>query len=231
MVWHNCTENVMMPDHNNVALSSWQASEVKENYGIDCIPLGMGLNELEYKPVKDISDRFLFVARIDPRKGLHYAAKVCAELGVELDIIGGMPADDHPIFQHYLNDTLSFIKEHSNLHYLGEVSQEEKIKRMQEAKATILPYMPDAHSLVLIESMLCGTPVIALNEGAFVELNIHGITGFNMNRPEQMRNAIKAIGMIDRTTVRNYAMDKYSYKTIIPRYEKICQMISGGFRW
>ena len=120
---------------------------------------------------------------------------------------------------------------YDNIQYLGELTQEDKIHYLRTAKATILPYTPDAHSLVLIESMLCGTPVIALNNGAFQELNIHGRTGFNMNKPEQIKHAIKNIDMISRKDVVDYAWDRFSFLSVMPKYIDTAKAVSEGYTW
>ena len=66
----------------------------------------------------------------------------------------------------------------SEIEYVGEVSHGEKVELLQHARATLFPIeWEEPFGLVMIESMACGTPVIATRWGAVPEVIEHGRSG------------------------------------------------------
>ena len=60
--------------------------------------------------------------------------------------------------------------------YLGEVSLDEKVELLQRARATLFPISwPEPFGLVMIESIACGTPVVATRQGAVPEVLEDGV--------------------------------------------------------
>ena len=74
------------------------------------------------------------------------------------------------------------------LEYVGEVTHGEKVELLQHARATLFPIeWEEPFGLVMIESMACGTPVIATRYGAVPEVIDHGRTGIIVDDWRQMR--------------------------------------------
>ncbi len=89
---------------------------------------------------------------------------------------------------------------------------------MQEAKALIFPSkMGEPAGLVAEESMSCGTPVIAFDDGAIKEYTIHGKTGFICNTIEEMVEAVKNIHTIRPEDCRKRA-EELSRETMAKNY-------------
>ncbi|KKK52386.1 hypothetical protein LCGC14_3105430, partial [marine sediment metagenome] len=72
--------------------------------------------------------------------------------------------------------------------------------------------------LVMIESMACGTPVIALNRGAVPEIVVNGKTGFVVDSERDMAEAVKRIDSIDRRQCRQHVQDNFSITRMADRY-------------
>ena len=69
-------------------------------------------------------------------------------------------------FDEYVGPNLG-----SGIEYLGEVTHDEKVELLQDARATLFPISwEEPFGLVMIESMACGTPVIATRRGAVPEV-------------------------------------------------------------
>ncbi len=134
-------------------------------------------NALDFSlyPVKPHrGDYLLFLGRMSPDKGCHRAIDVAVTAGLPLKIAG---KNREPMEQHYFNE---FVAPHlsDEIEYLGEVTHGEKVELLQDARATLFPIeWEEPFGLVMIESMACGTPVIATRWGAVPEVIEHGRSG------------------------------------------------------
>lgn len=173
------------------------------------IPNYYDLTDFPYKMEK--KDYFFFIGRPSPMKGLNIAVKTVELLGGKLIVAGqgGSP-----------------IKS-PNVEFVGVVGIEERGRLMSEAKATFVPtrYIEPFGSVV-VESLLCGTPIITTDFGAFPEINIHGKTGYRCRTLEQFVWAAKNIDKIDPAVCRTYAETNFSIERVGRMYEEYFQMLS-----
>ena len=80
----------------------------------------------------------------------------------------------------------------SEIEYLGEVTHGEKVELLQDARATLFPIeWEEPFGLVMIESMACGTPVIATRIGAVPEVIEHGRSGIIVDDYHEMAAALE----------------------------------------
>jgi len=77
--------------------------------------------------------------------------------------------------------------------------------------------------VVLPESLLCGTPVIAFRRGGVPEGIDDGRTGFNCDTVDEMCAAVGRLGAIDRRACRSEAERRFSERTITAEYERLYQ--------
>ena len=167
------------------------------------IPNYYDLDDYIFSEEKD--DYFFFIARLDPSKGLEIALRSAEYVGSKLVVAGsGTPHINSP-----------------NLIRVGIVDFEQRAKYMSRAKATFVPtnYIEPFGSTVL-ESMLCGTPVISTDFGAFTENVIHGRTGYRCRTLEQFFWATKNINKIKPIDCRNYAVNNFSMARISESYQE-----------
>ena len=111
---------------------------------------------------------------MSPDKGAHRAVAIALEAGLPLKIAGKCA---EPAEQEYFD---ALVRPHlgGDREYVGEVSHGEKVELLQHARATLFPISwQEPFGLVMIESMACGTPVIATRWGAVPEVIDHGRTG------------------------------------------------------
>ena len=119
-------------------------------------------------------DYLLFLGRFSPDKGAHRAIAVAMELGLPLKMAGkNREPKERQYFAEFVEPHLS-----SRIEYFGEVTHGEKVELLQDARATLFPIeWEEPFGLVMIESMACGTPVIATRHGAVPEVIDDGRSG------------------------------------------------------
>jgi glycosyltransferase involved in cell wall biosynthesis len=72
----------------------------------------------------------------------------------------------------------------------------------------------------MIESMACGTPVIAFRRGSVPEIIKHGETGFIVESVPEMIKAIKKIEQIDNKVCRRYVAEKFNVTSFLDKHEE-----------
>ena len=158
---------------------------------------------------------FLFVGRVYDGKGVSIAIQVCRELGVKLKVAG------------QLGDEYKNFPWSDQVEYVGYVTPKERSKLMRGALASFLPSMyTEPFGGVQIENLLCGTPTITTDWGAFAENNIQGVTGYRCNTFDDFINAaIDCLeGKIKYEDCRKQG-ENFSLEAIAPRYEKVFEDI------
>jgi glycosyltransferase involved in cell wall biosynthesis len=118
---------------------------------------------------------YLFLGRMTANKGPREAALAALKAGVRLLIAGKMrEADEREYFAAEVQPLLV-----DGVEYVGEVAYDEKVELLGGAVALLNPIAWDEpFGLVMVESLACGTPVLAFPRGAAPEIVEHGITGF-----------------------------------------------------
>ncbi|MBU4304991.1 MAG: glycosyltransferase family 4 protein [Candidatus Omnitrophica bacterium] len=110
--------------------------------------------------------------------------------------------------------------------YIGEVDSAQKKQWYRYALATLFPIQwGEPFGLVLIESMGCGTPVVAFRKGSVPEIVIHGKTGFVADSIEDMAEAVRAVHLIDRSNCRKHVKDNFSIASMAGKYSRLYQRI------
>ena len=155
-------------------------------------------------------DYFFFIARPTPLKGLEIAIKSVEAIGAKLYVAGqGKP--------HMTS---------ANMEHIGVISIEERAQWMSKARATFVPTIYiEPFGGTIIESLLCGTPVIATDLGAFSETVIHGKVGYRCRTLEQFIWATNNIGNIKPEDCRNYAANNYSLARVGEMYQEYFDML------
>lgn len=161
----NCKFNYDF-DLNFVAVSQW----MRENYvrsGIgDCSVVYNGVDTDLFKFQERKGERFLWLSRVCLYKSPHVAIQVAKDAGVCLDVAGMTSFREDA---NYVED-VKRLCDGEQIRFIGEVSLEEKIKLMQNAKALLVTSCwGEPFGLHAVETLSCGTPVLGLRDGGLVE--------------------------------------------------------------
>jgi glycosyltransferase involved in cell wall biosynthesis len=166
-----------------------------------------------WKPTR--GDYLLFLGRLSPDKGAHRAIAVAMATGLPLKIAGKLQEAKEREYFHEL------VEPHlvDGIEYLGEVTHGEKVELLQNARATLFPIeWEEPFGLVMIESMACGTPVIATRWGAVPEVIEHGRSGIIVDRYTEMADALEAADQLDPQELRRYVEEEFSPERMVRDY-------------
>jgi glycosyltransferase involved in cell wall biosynthesis len=161
-------------------------------------------------------DYLLFLGRMNPDKGAHRAVAVATEAGLPLKLAGKMrEPPEHEYFRHFIEPHLR----PGQIEYLGEVTHGEKVELLQDARATLFPIdWEEPFGLVMIESMACGTPVIATRRGAVPEVIEHGRSGIVVDHYREMIDALDDADRLEPVELRRLAEERFSRERMVADY-------------
>jgi glycosyltransferase involved in cell wall biosynthesis len=165
----------------------------------------------------------LAVSRICPEKGLHLAVDAAERAGLPLYLAGKVYS--YPEHEQYWRTVLRprLIPPHR---FLGCVGIARKATLMTGARCLLVPSLvPETSSLVAMESLACGTPVIAFPSGALQELIEPGRTGFLVPDVPAMARAIGDVARLDRTQCRAAAAVRFSDERMVREYCRLYQTL------
>jgi glycosyltransferase involved in cell wall biosynthesis len=211
---------------NLISISEW-TTRVFAHQGFNAKHCYNGIDLNNYGFKKEKNDRFMFLGRISRIKAPHLAIKVAKAANVGLDIIGSTK---------FAND-LEYVKEikalcaGKQIKFIGELNQETKIKYLQNAKGLLITsQFGEPFGLISIEAMACGTPPLALNDGALKEIIENERSGFICNSVEEMMSRLKDVDLILPEICRKRA-NQFSRKKMAYNYVKIYKSILKGNEW
>jgi glycosyltransferase involved in cell wall biosynthesis len=167
----------------------------------------------------------LFLGRMTAEKGCHRAIAIATELGLPLKIAGKLR---EPREREYFRELVEPHLRHG-IEYLGEVSHGEKVELLQEARATLFPIdWEEPFGLVMIESMACGTPVIATRRGAVPEVIEHGLTGVIVDDYREMAAALAEADALEPLAIRRRAEERFAPERMVADYLDAYRRVTSG---
>jgi glycosyltransferase involved in cell wall biosynthesis len=105
------------------------------------------------------------------------------------------------------------------IEFLGEVNHGQKVELLQDARATLFPIKwEEPFGLVMIESMACGTPVIATRYGAVPEVIEHGRSGIIVDDYRLMADALEDADRLEPLVCRRYVEERFAPERMVADY-------------
>ena len=209
---------------------------------VEVIPCGVDLrlfvpqNKLEARNTLGLPPSqpvLLFVGRLDPFKGpdLLLRAAAMMEEEAQVVIVGGKLEGDNELEQL---KSLSFDLDISErVHFLGARPQRELPAVYNAADVTVMPSYHESFGLVAVESLACGTPVVATRAGGLTTIVRHGETGYLVPRCPgffaerldtllQDRVLLEQMRLAARPSVRHF-----SWKSVADQVSSLYQEMIG----
>jgi glycosyltransferase involved in cell wall biosynthesis len=187
-------------------------------------PNALDLELYPFAPSHVRGDYLAFVGRMSPEKGAHRAVTTAIETGLPLKLAGKMR---EPAEKAYFD---AYVRPHLNdsIEYLGEVSHAAKVELMQHARATLCPLeWEEPFGLVMIESMACGTPVIATRRGAVPEVVETGRSGVVVDHWRDAGPAIEQADAIAPELCRAYVEERFAPERMVADYVAAFESMLG----
>ncbi|ESY63943.1 glycosyl transferase family 1 [Mesorhizobium sp. LNHC232B00] len=186
------------------------------------IPNGVDIEALNLlQPKRDFA---LVLSRVCPEKGIHLALDAAKQAGVPL-VIGGKvyPYETHT---RYFHDEVQSRLD-GRRRFLGPLGFTAKRRFLNAARCLVVPSLAaETSSLVAMEALACGTPVVAFPNGALPDVIEHGRTGFLVNTVDEMAQAILAASSLDAETCRAEARRRFSLERMISSYMDAYQALA-----
>jgi glycosyltransferase involved in cell wall biosynthesis len=165
---------------------------------------------------REPADYYLAFGRVVPYKRVDIAVEACAASGRRLKVAGDGRA-------------LAALRERagSSVELLGKVSERERDRLLQEARALLFPGEED-FGIVPVEAQAAGAPVIAYGVGGACETVRDGTTGvlFAEQTPNGLADAIERFEGLElsasdaRKNARRFGRERFR--------EEIAQVIAGA---
>ena len=158
----------------------------------------------------------LALGRICPEKGLHFALEAAKRAGIPMILAGEIFRYETHVkyFEEELQPRLDTHRK-----FYGPVGLDRKRRLLTGARCLLVPSLVDeTSSLVSMEALACGTPVIAFASGALPEVVENGRTGFIVRNVDEMTDALRRIGEIDPEECRRVARERFSSDRMVRDY-------------
>ena len=138
------------------------------------------------------------------------AIKATEAIGAKL-ILAGQLSDEI---------SLATLKAYPHVEFVGFADAKKRAKLMGKAKAVFCPstYL-EPFCGVHAEAMLCGTPVITTNFGAFTDYVIDGLNGFKCDTLNDFVEAARTVDQLFPAFVRETA-EQFTMKEVGKMYQK-----------
>ena len=179
-----------------------------------------GIDLKQFTFIESPGDYLLFFGRIHQEKGTREAIEIARAVSKKLIIAGIIQDED------YFKQEVAPLIDDESVVYVGSADPIQRDKLLGEAYALLHPInFAGPFGLSVVESMACGTPVIAFDRGSMPELIENGKSGFLVNNVDEAIETVARIKEIDRAYCRCYVERHFTIDRMINEYIQVYEMI------
>lgn len=180
---------------------------------------GINVNEFPFAP--EGGPGLVTFGRIHPDKGVHAAIEIARLVDRPLTICGIIQDE------RYFAEQVAPHIDGDRVVFLGPVGGQARARVLGGSAALLHPIgFDEPFGLSVVESMACGTPVVAYRRGSMPEVVDDGVTGFLVQTAQQAADAVRRIATIDRAACRARARQRFNADRMVDDYLTIYQRIS-----
>jgi glycosyltransferase involved in cell wall biosynthesis len=182
-----------------------------------------GLPRNLYRPVTSPQRGYLaFLGRISPEKRCDRAIAIAKAANMPLKIAAKVDKVDRAYFREVVEPLLN----HPLVELVGEIEEHQKNDFLSNAAALLFPIdWPEPFGLAMIESMACGTPVLAFNRGSVPEIIEDGANGYMVSTVEEAIAKLDAVLALDRSKVRRRFEERFTADRMARDYVKLYESL------
>jgi len=196
-----------------VSISNSQRRPVPQANWVNTIYHGLPENLLTPRPVKP--SYLAVLGRIAPEKSIDRAIRIAKRCGIPLKIAAKVDRAD----QEYYAQVIKPLLGPPDVEYIGEIGDHEKSDFLSGAIALMVTIdWPEPFGLVMIESMACGTPVIAFNRGSVPEVVEDDLTGFIVEDEISAIGALARVPTLSRKKIRARFEERFTARRMALDY-------------
>ena len=158
----------------------------------------------------------LALGRVCPEKGYHLALDAAAEAGMPLVLAGAVYG--YPAHVEYFEREIA-PRLDARRRFIGAAGLARKRRLLAAARCLVIPsQVAETSSLVAMEALASGTPVIAFRSGALPEIVEDGRTGFVVDGVAEMARTMRRAGEIDPEVCRQTARERFPAERMCAEY-------------
>lgn len=208
---------------NTYYVSISDADRAPELDYVATIHHGIDIERFRFR--QEPGDYLLFFGRIHHDKGAREAIEIARRAGKRLVMAGII--QDEEYYRREVEPHLGGV----DVEHIGSVGPDRRDAVLGGALALLHPInFAEPFGLSVVESMACGTPVIAFNRGSMPELIDSGSTGFLVDDVDEAVEAVGKIGAIDRKACRTAAEERFTADRMAAEYIKVYEKILASRR-
>ncbi len=224
----------LMPQQKGIALisvSKQQARILGELKFFGHVYHGIKIDDFLFEP--NPQNYFAWLGRIASNKGTEEAVKIALKAKTKLKIAGNVGVGKNVV--EYFEKIERNYFDNPLISYEGPAGPEARNKLLSQARGLLFPIQwEEPFGLVMIETMACGTPVVAFNRGSVPEVIKDGVTGF-ICPPGDIDCMVKRVKQIYempaekyqamRRACRKHVEENFTVEKMVDGYEKVYQKV------
>ncbi|MCM2282576.1 MAG: glycosyltransferase family 4 protein [Bdellovibrionaceae bacterium] len=203
-------------EHPVVSISRSQREPLPDANWVATIHHGLPTDRLKFS--RGDGGYLAFLGRLSREKRFDRAVRIAQRAGLPLKV-AAKREDSHDA--DYVSQIEPLLRQ-KEVEFVGEINDSQKSEFLGRARATLFPIdWPEPFGLVMIESLACGTPVIAYPHGSVPEIIQDGFNGFVVDSIHGAVEAVRRIGEIDRRKCREDFQNRFSQERMTEQYVRL----------